>query len=358
MNKFPLDIPYLPLIEIKPAEMAALQALPEKNKDLLLPSFRLKPWVGSHDLSKSLKRLREANGARTSILEMSDAGYVENPRKVHGELDELRASGQGYVNWVNYLRVEATEFIPTAQLSEPNELGLQIRQLHALGRGVVFRVTRESFSFLHAIVNEARLVQDDGADFLFVLDLDTVSEKSVSSESAAIAELVSQIGSRLPSARVAISSSSFPTGFVGLPRQRIFERELFDRVQSASKKLLIYSDHVSARIEVQSGFSGAPAPRIDYAGANEWTFFREDSKDADRVAAYKRQALICLRSPVWDSNLMVWGKQMIERTAYGDEGAIDSPPKATAARINMHLHQQLFYNNRDALYDTDEEWSE
>ena len=55
---------------------------------------------------------------------------------------------------------------------------------------------------------------------------------------------------------------------------------------------------------------------------------------------------------------MLWGKQMIERTAYGDEGAISSPPKATAARINIHLHQQLFFGNQAGLYDTDEDWSD
>jgi hypothetical protein len=55
----------------------------------------------------------------------------------------------------------------------------------------------------------------------------------------------------------------------------------------------------------------------------------------------------------------VWGTQMIERTALGDPDAITSPVRATAARINIHLHRQLFYDDPGAgLYDTDEEWTD
>jgi hypothetical protein len=59
---------------------------------------------------------------------------------------------------------------------------------------------------------------------------------------------------------------------------------------------------------------------------------------------------------VWDARLRVWGTQMIERTALGDPDAILSPARATATRINLHLHRQLFFDDPDGLYETDEEW--
>jgi hypothetical protein len=48
---------------------------------------------------------------------------------------------------------------------------------------------------------------------------------------------------------------------------------------------------------------------------------------------------------------------MIERTAAGDTSAIGSPQKATAARINLHLQRQTFYDSPAAAEDTDEDWS-
>jgi hypothetical protein len=60
----------------------------------------------------------------------------------------------------------------------------------------------------------------------------------------------------------------------------------------------------------------------------------------------------------WDAGLRLWGTQMIERTSLGDPDAITSPARATATRINIHLHRQLFFDDPDGLYETDEDWSD
>ena len=39
--------PYVPLLAVRPAEMTALQELPEKSKDLLFPCVLLRPWVSA-----------------------------------------------------------------------------------------------------------------------------------------------------------------------------------------------------------------------------------------------------------------------------------------------------------------------
>jgi hypothetical protein len=73
---------------------------------------------------------------------------------------------------------------------------------------------------------------------------------------------------------------------------------------------------------------------------------------------YQLQASALIASRHWDSRLRLWGCQMIEKTAFGDESGITSPNRATAARINIHLHQQLWFGDAEALYDTDEEWKD
>ena len=60
----------------------------------------------------------------------------------------------------------------------------------------------------------------------------------------------------------------------------------------------------------------------------------------------------------WISDLHVWGTQKIELTGKGDKYGIDSPWMATAVRINIHLHQQLYYDSPAELTDTDEDWED
>ena len=160
---------------------------------------------------------------------------------------------------------------------------------------------------------------------------------------------------------IAISASSFPDGFTSITRQDIFERALFNKVHSDVGGRVVYSDRGGARAESLSGGGGLPAPRIDFAKSDEWVFFREDkesTKSHTSAVSYQRQAKRLMDSPDWDPNLKLWGCQMIEKTAMGDDSGILSASRCTAARINIHLHQQLHYGNPEALYDTDEEWTE
>lgn len=44
---------YAPILAISPAEMTALEELPDKDKDIMLPIIPLKGWVGSQRLENS-----------------------------------------------------------------------------------------------------------------------------------------------------------------------------------------------------------------------------------------------------------------------------------------------------------------
>ena len=75
------------------------------------------------------------------------------------------------------------------------------------------------------------------------------------------------------------------------------------------------------------------------------------------MADYRFQAQTLIDDlEVWDPELRLWGTQMIERTSLGDLDAIISPARSTAVRINIHLHQQLFYGEPGSLHATDEDW--
>lgn len=358
MTLIPSSIPYLPLLELKPAEMLALQELPEKVKDGLFPSFRLKRWVTSDRLERSIERLTQAFGGRPAILELSGFEFVEARRDVHDQLDRLRNPEDGYLNWANYFESQdLSQFVPSAQIGPPAAMLPQLDRLARLGRGVSIRLTRDLFPALGAILGQVKQVDSEGGGFLLILDLGIVRGSTVLQDAEWVASAATQARASLPKLRIAVAGSSFPSNFVGLGEQDIHERSLFRQASTRTEVALIYGDHGSARVESQMGGGGMPAPRIDYATANRWFFFRDDS-GGDRLACYETQARNCMESDAWDSRLQLWGRQMIERTALGDENAVVTPARATAVRINLHLHQQLFFGDPSGLYDTDESWSD
>lgn len=337
--------------------MKALQELPEQDKDLLLPCFKLRPWAGSHQLSSSLDRIEDAYGSRPFFLDLGDEEPLpQTPRPVHDQLSELRVSRNGYENWCNYIEPRRN-IMPAIQIEDPAELAHQAARLHALGRGILVPIPRPAFPQLDGIAQVVGGVTNGGADVVILLDFGRQGLDLLLQQAFCVGAARTILG-HAPNAFISFSASSFPDSFTHIDRQDIYERQLFDGVQLADRALrLIYSDRGSARAERQGGGGGLPAPRIDYSQASRWRFYRSDG--GDRTRGYREQATALMSDAgVWDPALRLWGTQMIERTALGDLDAITSPARSTAVRINIHLHQQLFYGQPGRLHDTDEEWSD
>ena len=73
---------YVPILSLKPAEMAAVEELFENEKDLILPIVELKRWANSNQISNSIKRVEKAFGNRFWIADL-DAEFIESiPEKI------------------------------------------------------------------------------------------------------------------------------------------------------------------------------------------------------------------------------------------------------------------------------------
>jgi hypothetical protein len=346
-------IPYLPMLSLRPAEMRALEELPNLTKDRLLPIVHLRPWVASHRLENAMDRISDAYGDRRVIIAMGEREQA-NERPVHSQLEDLRLPREGFRRWCEFFE-ENENYIPAMQFSpEVPEEEAQIARIFGLDRGLVVIVERPAFGFIELIARRVGERSDGGRGVCFVVDFGVASQDHLL-VAATASNYIAAIKKGSPEAFVAISASSFPDNFVNLNDQPIYERRLFDQLSAQSD--IIYSDRGSARVERPAGGSGAPAPRIDYPLFTRWAFYR--SGDKVGFSGYQQQASRLMKAEadaVWNPKLRVWGTQMIERTAAGDTSAIGSPAKATAARINLHLHLQAFYNNPGAAEDTDEEW--
>jgi hypothetical protein len=160
-----------------------------------------------------------------------------------------------------------------------------------------------------------------------------------------------------PEVPVAVSCTSFPKDFTvydGTEECAFTNRELISQVQQATNHpKIIYGDWGTTKPR-SYGHASAPKNRIDYPTDTSWVIARDQGDPvALRVAAQRITG-----SPHWSGDLGIWGEQLIEGTAAGQPFAIDTMPKMYAARINIHLHRQAFYNHLPPAEALDEAWSD
>jgi hypothetical protein len=256
------------------------------------------------------------------------------------------------------------------QISENiQQLPIQLARLKAFERGVVIKLTTGDIlnnQIIQTVINDDN--NDD--NYLFIFDFGGITKKDgslvndlntmINNETA----LFNQIAQGLTNYRIALSSTSFPHDFKNVNFQDIFERQLYQRALDTDDNSwhLLYSDKASVRVAIPQGGGGIPYPRIDYPTSDLWYFQRAENNYGEvKAENYHLMALNTIRSNYWNNEMNIWGTQLIRETAANNTSGnmfIQSPAKATAARINIHLHQQLFYNNRQAILETDDDWTD
>ncbi|EGQ8939612.1 TPA: beta family protein [Vibrio parahaemolyticus] len=367
---------YLPILALSTAEMSALEQLPDKDKDLLLPIFPLKGWVGSKTLDKTISRIEMSIGLRPWIADI-DSDFVfknkkyladpEGQRPVFKEVHKLLDPTNGYENWVQYVAKLDDLVVPTLQTHNLEQLGQQIHSLSALNRGLVVRlkIKQDGTDKINTIIRT--LIANKIENLLILLDFEDIKRSDVL-QSEQYGMLVSRLSNLLPNAIFSTSASSFPSSFSGSYRGElpIYERQLHTAVCKLCEGVrVIYSDRGSARANKTNGGGGLPPARIDYPLKDDWRYVRKEFQDSSNVTElekhtlYKEAATEIVKSNYWNPNLRVWGVQMIEKTVeLRDKYCITSANRATAVRINIHLYQQLHYLcDFDAL-DTEEDWED
>ncbi|MGI3004875.1 beta family protein [Shewanella algae] len=367
---------YLPILALSTAEMSALEQLPDKDKDLLLPIFPLKGWVSSKTLDKTISRIEMSIGMRPWIADIDSNFVFQNKkylavpgsqRPVFKEVHKLLDPTNGYENWVQYVAKLDDVVIPTLQTHNLAQLDKQIHSLSALNRGLVVRlkIKKDDADKINNIIRA--LIENKVKDLMILLDFEDIKRSDVL-QSEQYGMLVSKLSKLFPSAIFSTSASSFPSSFSGSYRGElpIYERQLHTAVCKLCEGIrVIYSDRGSARANKTNGGGGLPPARIDYPLRDDWRYVRKEFQDPSNVTElekhtlYKEAATEIVKSDYWNPDLRLWGVQMIEKTvALRDKYCITSANRATAVRINIHLYQQLHYFcDFDAL-DTEEDWKD
>lgn len=364
---------YIPILAIKPGEMTGIEQLPDKDKNGILPLFPIRGWSSAHKLSSVLEKISNCIGDRPWIADIDETflslnktflftgSYPKTP--VYKEIDALLNPENGYDNWYEFIEKNKNA-IPCIRYESPNDIGTQVKKLYSLERGIVLRIcpNENNISKHSHIIRELQNSKIESA--LMIYDLEAI-DSNFHERIPLLLKFIAEAKSALPNAAISISASSFPVSFAGQKKgeSTIYERMLFNKLKdSGVHNQLIYSDRGSARAQKQDGGGGTPPPRIDYPLKKDWKFVRREVEDnipnskEVRRAAYVEIAKEIKESNYWIPELRLWGTQQIELTAEGNEYAIYSPQRSTAARINIHLFTQLHYNSHYEDINTDEEW--
>lgn len=347
---------YVPTLAMRASEMNGLEYLPALSKDQLFPCFLLAPWSSSRSLEKAMERLERAYPNRRYFLDI-DRDYVptnpDSPAQV--QWLEICNPDDRYDAWWHFW-TEYNNAIPCLQLENQSiqELRLQIADVQNMGREFCLRIElqRQPRNLIQ-IVDMLREVGT--ADYTVILEGGWVDDplQLYARFHGLITGVLSSLDGRIP---IVVSCTSMPRGYHnlggGVSEIGFSNRDLVTQLQrNSNRELIIYGDWGSTRPR-EEGFGRTPLPRIDYPIEASWLVAR----DRDEEWGFQDAARAIVNSGRWSGDLGIWGEQMIELTAQGQEFAIDTAPKNVACRVNIHLHRQALFGRPIDGIDLDEPW--
>lgn len=353
---------YLVTLGVRPAELRGLKELPGRTKDRLRPLLLLAPWLATSPLSRALEKFEAAYPSRPYFVDV-DAYYQAN-----STLNEAKALWQRLAQRPADLNAwwRLLEDFPWANpcllIDEHpiEQIRAQIDWARERGRTFCIRMdfSAPNRSGIPPWMPElvADLSAEGANDYAVVFEFGWVLDPL---QVAAVASgytrtFFANIPAEVP---VAVSCTSFPNDFTpydGLSEVAFSNRDLIAQVQRATNHpKIVYGDWGSTRPR-SYGHASTPKNRIDFPSDRSWLFSRDQAQSVDFQAAARR----IVRSPRWTGDLGIWGEQLIEGTAAGQNFAIDTMPKMYSARINIHLHRQAFYNDLPPPSALDEAWDD
>jgi hypothetical protein len=347
---------YIPTIYLRNAELTAVKELPEAAKDLLCPIFCLKPWLNSNQLNTAMEKIESVFSSRKYFLDIDpwkDVGEIKRP--ADAQYQALIQNENGNYNWIKFFEdhPNASPCI-IVNHGDLNSIINQIAEFTKAEKTFLVRLSRENGKSFDAIVDEVCLV--DHSNFGFVIDVgwsrDLLALQGWAN--SLVKRIVSKRGDDIP---IIITGSSFPDSFQKFEpgdSASLNERILFDLIKSQNNQAkLVYGDWASSRSPSEGGGGQIP-PRIDLSTHMAWEIFRFDNDEGGFLTAAKKAK----QSKAYPKHLQIWATYMIDATALGDPSGISSQFKSAAVRINLHLYQQLYFDQIEFPTNTDDDYTE
>lgn len=353
---------YLVTLGIRPAELSGLKELPSTTKDKLTPLVLLAPWLATTPLARAIDKFEQSYPSRPYFIDVDTYYRVNDNNNEAKELWAQLANRPADLDAWWLLLASYPKANPCLLLAQQpiERVRDQIKWAREHNRAFCIRMNlAEEFgsSIPRWMPDLMRDLAAEGAnDYTIVFEFGWVRDPLlVATVAGGLTDrLFSEIPPTIP---VAISCTSFPkdfTPFDGTKAEEFSNRELVAQFRRATNHpRIVYGDWGTTRPR-SYGHGSKPKNRIDYPTDNSWVIARDNNKSLDFQTAAKR----ITDSDYWSGALGIWGEQLIEGTAAGQDFAIDSMPKMYAARINIHLHRQAFYGHLPPPEALDEVWSD
>ena len=346
------DLKYVPTLFLRNAEMQAVEHLSNAEKDAIIPLVLVKPWGNSAQLVGSVKRITKAYPDRYFILDVDRYYGKASARPAWAQFLALKAPDNSFAAWREFIS-ETVNAIPCIQLNGADAEAIisQIEWAQSIGRPFCLRI-ESSFPCLTNEVLKA-FSHIDHTNYLVVLDAGW--SRDVLSQQLWASGWINSLVNLHSDVKIVVSASSFPNEFMSYGQygeEPLQERPFYNALQVLHNEArLIYGDWASSRPHGPD--SGGPGyPRVDLPLSDRWVFFRGSAIDGN----FKPLAQLAVANALWDDNLNVWGKYFINNTASGIGYAINSAQQAAAARINIHMNEQIASGTQEPIGDVPEDF--
>jgi hypothetical protein len=353
---------YLVTLCVRLAELKGLKELPGSTKDNLTPLVLLAPWLMTSPLSRALEKFEEAYPSRPYFIDVDTYYEPSDSNTEAKDTWRLLAHPPADIETWSTLLADYPNANPCLLMA--GQTIETVREQIAWAREndrifcLRFNLASDHGSGIPAWMPELiqQLAEEGANDFAVVLEFGWVTD-ALSVAALAIGYTNSFFSTLPPEVPIAVSCTSFPrdfTSFDGTDDYPFSNRALIAQVsQNTNHPRIIYGDWGTTRPRSYRR-ANQPRNRIDYPTDNSWLFAREGNGQISFLDAAQR----IMNDAQWAGNLGVWGEQMIEGAAAGQNFAIDTMPQMYAARINIHLHRQAFFGHLPPPGSLDEEWND
>lgn len=344
---------YYPTLMSRVAEIQGLRELSEDKKKRIVPLFTLGKWHNSPEFDRAIENCGAAIGPERPFF----ADLTREARHQPDTLSHLLDPDGDFEAWRDYI-VRFDNAIPIVQMTANATRRQVTRQAQLLERTkgqIAFRVRNPRVE-LPMVINALSALDDTDNAIVFA-DVRYIRDEERAAE-AVVADMIDRIRDEIPNIRVVVLSSSFPS-YLGEYADddgetrgslEILERRLHASIVSNGRDCL-YGDYASIHPIIRaSGGGGAPIPRIDIATRFTWHFERRPTMKNIRPAAYSQIAAALIERIPDITDLNCWGTRMLIQAANGEPHGL-APAPWIAARVNMHLTQQIIYADETEVGD-------
>ncbi len=338
---------YYPSLRTRMWEMRGYKELPNAEKDRLLPLIVLANHGRTKAVSDVFLKVDEALEGRPCIIDIE-----QSPIYACDECIALVNPSGGFSAWREFVGARQ-HVVPTALLPSDGPLREIVRQVMLLEqeRGQVVVRSRSPAADLAALSAIMSAV-DAVNNLLIILDFGYVRSrtKARTIEAANVINALREIDDAV---RIVVLGSSYPKSAAAYDDSAA-ALEIEERAMHAAlggDAVAIYGDYASIHPEPMEPMQSRFVPRIDYPLPDAWVFRRVRADQG----GYEECARRIVSLVDWDPELInagIWGAQKILSASQGDLTAMNTPGPWIAARVNMHIWQQLHY--RDGLVATDD----